>query len=204
MAHSQTLSLVGASPLIFRFCSIVDIVAVHRFYFSLSDNTRHFFHPTFFQKARNFVWLRDEALLLLSAIAGVRKILVRINPIMVYFPLVALDSKQEIVAFMFFKIRRRLNRSGFEAEHGIVVRDDYQCKGLGYQLLILGNEFAKTNGIQRLYSLVHAENSRMIHLYQRFGFKKVSLVRRKNRDAGTNYQAYEMICQLREVKGNRR
>jgi L-amino acid N-acyltransferase YncA len=146
------------------------------------------------------MWFRDEVLLILSGIPTIRDILMKIFPIAVYLPLTVLNSKQEIVAFVFYKIRKKLPHTEFEAEDGMVIRDDYQGKGLGYQLLLYGNEYAWVNQIRKLYSLVNAQNLKIIRICQKLGKKKVRLVRKKNMRSGKYYSAYEMAHQLNAPK----
>ena len=56
------------------------------------------------------------------------------------------------------------------AEISIAVADDWQHKGLGNSLLDRLIEYARAQGITRLYSMDAANNTRMRTLAQHFGF----------------------------------
>lgn len=201
MDFRRTIILRDGLCLLVRTLSLDYIISLHNMYSLLSDESKLFFHPCFFQPKLGWMWLRDEILLILSGISVIRNILMKIFPIAVYLPLTVLNSKREIVAFVFYKIRRRLPQGGFEAECGTIVRDDYQGRGLGSQLLRYGNEFAWINQIRKLYSLVNVQNLKMIHLNQKLGFQMVRLVEKRNIRSGKCYQAYEMTLHLDRYKG---
>jgi len=120
----------------------------------------------------------------------------KIFPRAVYLSLVVLNSQQKTVAFTYYKLRKRLAGNGFEAEGGTVVKDDYQGRGLGLELLRHRADFAYANGIRRLRSWVHADNIKMVHLSQKLNYQKVGLVQRRNPQTGKLYSAWEMILQL--------
>jgi GNAT superfamily N-acetyltransferase len=114
----------------------------------------------------------------------------------VYFALLVLNSEQEIVALSFYKIRRKLGKGQFEAENGIAVREDYQGRGLGFKLFILGNRFARLNRVRKVYSLVNCRNEKMINLNKKLGFKIDRKVAMKNLRTGEGYQALEMSLSM--------
>ena len=59
-----------------------------------------------------------------------------------------------------------------QAEYAIVVADEWQGQGLGYQLTEYILEIAKKRGIATVVGEVLAENSPMIKLLDEFGFKE--------------------------------
>lgn len=177
-----------------------DIIQLNKMYRNLSNDTKNFFHPTFFQARLGLVWIRDETLLIVSGIRPVRELLMGILPRAVYLALILRDSKNEIVAFVFYKIRKKLRSQQFEAENGIVLKEDYQGRGLGFKLLELGNRFAWQNHVTELYSLVNAKNEKMIRLNQKSGFRVAAHVLKVNLRNGKHYQALEMTLSLQKVK----
>jgi acetyltransferase len=58
-----------------------------------------------------------------------------------------------------------------DADFAIMIRDDYQGRGLGKLLLGRLAEVAKAEQIKRLTGIVHPENRGMLHLCSRLGFQ---------------------------------
>ncbi|CEM16253.1 unnamed protein product [Vitrella brassicaformis CCMP3155] len=57
------------------------------------------------------------------------------------------------------------------AELKLVVRDDFQGKGLGSLFMSHAMDIARMEGLQRIHALVLNENSGMLHLLENYGFK---------------------------------
>jgi L-amino acid N-acyltransferase YncA len=188
----QRLSLKPFDP--------IDIIQLNKMYRGLSNETKDFFHPTFFQARSGLVWVRDKTLLIVSGIRPVRELLMGIFPRAVYLALILRDSRNEIVAFIFYKIRKKLRLQQFEAENGIVLKEDYQGRGLGFKLLELGNKFAWQNHVTELYSLVNAKNERMLRLNQKSGFRVAAHALKVNLRNGRHYEALEMTLSLAKAK----
>lgn len=196
MDFRRTIMLKDGSCLLVRTFSLSDIISLHKMYSALSEESKLFFHPYFFQLKLGWLWLRDEILLILSCVSIIRNIFMKILPRAVYLSLIVLNSNREPVAFTFYKLRKRLTEKGFEAEGGTVVRDDYQGRGLGSQLLRYRTEFAYVNKIRKVCSLVNAQNLKMVHLSRKLGFQRVRLVKKRNIRNGKVYQAYEITLRL--------
>ena len=192
----RNIRLRDGSLLLIRSFSLNDLFSIHRMYSSLSAESKSSFHPIFLQPKLRLSWLLDETLQVLSCVSFVRNLLMKIFPRAVYLSLVVLNSQQKTVAFTYYKLRKRLAGNGFEAEGGTVVKDDYQGRGLGLELLRHRADFAYANGIRRLRSWVHADNIKMVHLSQKLNYQKVGLVQRRNPQTGKLYSAWEMILQL--------
>jgi acetyltransferase len=60
---------------------------------------------------------------------------------------------------------------GARAEFAIVVRSDFQGKGLGRALAEKMLRYCRGRGVGLLYGLVDASNARMLALAQRLGFE---------------------------------
>ncbi len=65
---------------------------------------------------------------------------------------------------------RRMNH---RAELGLTVLKSEWNKGLGSQLLQKAIEFAKSNDIKIINLEVRSDNLRAIHVYEKFGFRKI-------------------------------
>jgi len=59
-----------------------------------------------------------------------------------------------------------------KAEYAIVVADDFQGQGIGNTLTNYIFEIAKERGIRKIYASVLTSNDRMLHMFDRRGFKK--------------------------------
>ena len=55
------------------------------------------------------------------------------------------------------------------AEVGIVVRDDYQSRGLGTQVIRLLVKYAQEHGVKTLVGTVHILNERILHFVEQSG-----------------------------------
>ena len=92
--------------------------------------------------------------------------------------LVALNQDEQVVGVARFA---RTTADAVEAEAAIVVRDDFQRKGLGTHLLKRLMPMARSMGIERLFAWVMAENLHMLQI-----IKKANLpVRRETRSGET-------------------
>jgi len=196
----RNIRLRDGSFFLMRLLSLSDLFSIHRMYSSLSTESKSFFHPVFLQPKLRLSWLLDETLLVASCVPFVRILLMKMFPRAVYLSLIVLNSQQEAVAFTYYKLRKRLAGDGYEAESGTIVKDDYQGRGLGSELVRHRIDFAYANRIGRVRSWVYADNLKMIRLNQKFNFQKVGLVTRKNPQTGKLHSAWEMILHLDQPK----
>jgi len=68
-------------------------------------------------------------------------------------------------------IHNRLSNGKFIARLGIAVKDDYQNKGVGSQLMKELLNLAKNQNVGKIYLKVHPKNTKAIRLYQNYGFR---------------------------------
>ena len=179
--------------IIIRTLRVTDIPALHKMYNSFSSITKRFFHPGFLGVENiNLNWFFVQMALTLSTTSILKKLLLGICPYAVFLPLVAVNEQNNVVAFAFLKVKRRLLCNGFSAMLGIGVRDKYQGKGLGSMLIEAIIDVARREGIQKISSSVLTDNVVAVRLYEKYGFKKVRLI--KNGDAwrGHKYDSIEM------------
>ena len=76
-----------------------------------------------------------------------------------------------------------------KAEAAIAVRDDYQNRGIGTELLSYLTYLAKRQGLMSFTADVLVENQPMLHLFEKVGFD----VERRNEEG-----VYEMTLNFRE------
>ena len=70
------------------------------------------------------------------------------------------------------RLPRRMNHRG---DLGISVLKEYWNKGIGSQLLLEIIKFAKENSFEIIDLQVRSDNVSAIHLYEKFGFKKIGI-----------------------------
>lgn len=154
---------------------ITDILRLHKMYDSLSDESKCNFHPGFLGfRFVNSGWFLTQILILSSSIWFLKKTFVRVCPRLVFLALVVTSDRNEIAAFGFVKVRKRLPNRYFLAELGIVVNTAYQGKGLGSKLLRNLLELAQAERVQEMVLRVLGQNFKAIRLYKECGFKKIA------------------------------
>jgi acyl-CoA hydrolase/GNAT superfamily N-acetyltransferase len=96
------------------------------------------------------------------------------------------DNKESVVGMGQYLIDEGTNT----AEVAFVVRDDYQERGIGKELLLYLTFLAKKNGLHGFTAEVLMDNRQMLHLFKTMGFAL-----EKKLDAGT----YEITMSFRET-----
>lgn len=176
-----------------RLMSIRNLLSLHRMYDSLSYDSKRFFHPGFLGLENiSFTWFLAQIALMLSSVDVLKKLLLHIYPYSVFSSLVATSKGNEIIAFAFLKVKKRLPNRSFLAELGMVIKDNYQGRGLGSRLMAHLIEIAKKEGIRRTYLRVLTNNIRAISLYRKYGFKEKGIIERGDIWRGQRYNCIEM------------
>jgi len=85
---------------------------------------------------------------------------------MVILAVIKHNGKEEVVGVGQYSIDERT----YTAEVALVVRDDYQNKGIGTELLSYLTYLAKRRGLQGFTAEVLANNKPMLHLFEKMGF----------------------------------
>lgn len=70
-------------------------------------------------------------------------------------------------------LNRLVRRMSHRGDFGIAVIKEYWNQGIGSQLMEKILEFAKENSFEIIDLQVRSDNLRAIHLYERYGFKKM-------------------------------
>jgi ribosomal protein S18 acetylase RimI-like enzyme len=80
-------------------------------------------------------------------------------------------DQEKIVGFRAIYTNTQITKSA----HGLLlsVLPEYQGLGIGRQMYLQTIEFAKQKGMERIYILVHYENSRALNLFTSLGFEVV-------------------------------
>ena len=72
-------------------------------------------------------------------------------------------------------IKFKCMTSGHRAYVGISIEQKYWGCGLGSYLMQLAIDQTRANGFEQLELGVYSDNSRAIHLYEKFGFKRYGI-----------------------------
>jgi len=121
-------------------------------------------------------------MLALSCIESIRGLLLSIFPKAVVIPVVALNDRGEIVAFTYVKLLGKLSNSGYSALDGIVVIEEYQGMGLGYEMMLHRNRIATRYRIDWIWTMIVTSNVGMLSLANKLGYKLVGKTRVGYRD----------------------
>ena len=190
----KLVSLKNGERIYVRSFLIGDILPLHKMYGSLSEESKKFFHPSFFEFSGS-KWFLSNLALLLSTFFTIRRLLVYSWPKAVSSSLVAVNIRNELISFTYLRLEERLVNDNYTSAIGICVRDDYQNAGLGSNLLGLTIALAKKEKMCEVYAWVLSENIRSIHLFQKYGFKTTRLVKRCTRWKNKYYDCLEMcLC----------
>ena len=180
-----------------RIMNIKDFYNLHKMYNSLSYTTKRFFHPGFLGfRELSIKWFILQLALILSTNPIYSKIMKRIFPQAVFLPIVAINTKNEVVGFAFIKIKEKLANQGFIGDLGIVVKESYQGKGIGKKLMghLIG--YAKKENIRRINLTVLTENLRAIKLYKSYGFTERKIIKGGDYWRGQILDCIEMTLHL--------
>jgi ribosomal protein S18 acetylase RimI-like enzyme len=142
-------------------------------YDSQSEDTKRFFHPPFLGTENiGLKWLLVQISLCLSRIRVLRKMLLLLFPCFCLSTLVT-SNQDNIVGFVFLKIKKRLNNGGFSAELGLVIDKAHRGRGLESRLMERLLKMAWQEKVREVFLTVHFDNFRAIRLYEKYGFEKI-------------------------------
>ncbi len=85
---------------------------------------------------------------------------------MVLLAVIQREEREEVVGIGQYSI----DEAAFKAEVGFAVKDDYQNKGIGTELLNYLTFLAQRQGLLGFYAEVLVENRPMLHLFEKMGF----------------------------------
>jgi ribosomal protein S18 acetylase RimI-like enzyme len=182
---------------IVRELRITDIYAINRFYDSLFDESKRLFHPGFLGfESITPNWVLAQFALVASSFAFSKKLLLRIYPLAAFLVMVSTDKSGTIVGFAFVKHRSHKVKERLIGELGICVRDDYQGKHVGSELMDRLLAQVKNELFQRIYLTVLTDNLKAINMYEKYGFKKTWLMPKADAWRGKRFDSVEMRLNL--------
>ncbi len=169
----------------------LDIFSIDKMYDSLSDRSKLFLHLGYLGfESVGFSWLQIHVALFLSSITIIRKSLKHLCPYLVFLPLIVVDEKDCLIAFVFLKLKGRLKYDGWWGELVICVRDGYQRRGLGTELMQATINMARTQDVRKIFLTVLKVNVTATHFFSKWGFTKIRIVKR---DVCYNKRRYENV-----------
>ena len=102
----------------------------------------------------------------------------------------AKDGEKVVAVATLDRFLRRMSHRG---EFGLSVQRAYWNQGLGSRLLYETIEFAKEHNFEMIDLEVLSDNKRAIHLYEKFGFKKIGC-HPKYHKVGDEFHAADFMC----------
>ena len=105
-------------------------------------------------------------------------------PQIVFIPIVATNTKNEVVGFTFIKVKERLRHGGFLGELGIVLKDSYQGRGIGEKLMSQLIAHATRENVKRIDLTLLTDNFRAVKLYKKYGFVEQKIIKGGDRWRG--------------------
>jgi len=158
----------------------------------LSEKTRVFYHDFVILTPASFIinYVKFEVRLLLNSF--------QYRPNGKYFlGILALCDLNEVVGFVYLRIKSY----GFfkTATYGIVVRDDYQGKGLGNILTSRILEYARRLKLNVITLNVITTNENALRLYKKHGFDIEGLHKRVDLWRDQVFDAYYMALHLNKI-----
>lgn len=166
-------------------------------YDALHEESKRLFHPGFLGfESINFEWFLAQFALAASSFAILRKLLLRIFPFSVFLTIISINEFDEIIGFAFVKIKKRISTENFLGELGICVRDDFQGKHIGYELIKNLIVLAKNEHVQKICLTVLADNIRALSMYEKEGFKKIQIMKEGDLWHGQKSDSVEMCLEL--------
>lgn len=151
----------------FERLSLRNIVKISEFYNgAISDPKFHeLFHQRFLElKWNNWRYYRGQAVLLLSAIPFVKKMLKKM-PFTTHFLFSVALSNSKAVGICFLTVKNN------EGAYAVAVHPKYQGLGIGTKLSYDIFVQAKEEGIRKIRLGVYQNNLKAVNLYKKIGFK---------------------------------
>lgn len=84
---------------------------------------------------------------------------------------ITLDDDDSIAGYSYLRFFPEKRTKKHNASLGIVVAPGYQGKGVGNQLMLFMHDWAKTNGIKKVWLATYARNKNALRLYKKLGYQ---------------------------------
>jgi L-amino acid N-acyltransferase YncA len=138
--------------------------------------------------------LIEKIKLVLSCSLTARKVLLKIFPRAVIIPIVAINKNGEVVGLTYIKILNWLTRKAYSGVLGIVVKEKYQGRRVGYQMLLIEIKVARAYNIAEIWAYILPSNTTMLRLINKIRFKMVARVKHKQK--GMWLDAYQFVFRV--------
>ncbi len=170
---------------------------VNKMYDLLCEEDKRFFHPGFLGfESISLNWFLAQFAFVASSFSFSKKVLLRFYPFAALLAIVSTDKSGKIIGFAFVKRRSRSLKENFLGELGVFVRDGYQGKHVGSELIDRLLKLAKNESFERIYLTVLADNLKAISMYEKYGFKKIRLTPKGDLWHGKRFDSFEMYLNL--------
>ena len=93
------------------------------------------------------------------------------------FPVLVAERKGEVIGFGMYGEFRYREAYQFTVEHSVYVSKKYKGKGVGGKLLKRLIAHAKTQKLHTMIGVIDAENKGSIQFHEKYGFKKVGVIK---------------------------
>lgn len=93
------------------------------------------------------------------------------------FPVLVAEKKGEVIGFGMYGEFRFREAYRFTVEHSIYVSKKYKGKGVGGKLLKNLIAHAKAQKLHTMIGVIDAENKGSIQFHEKYGFKKVGVIK---------------------------
>lgn len=193
MNRLKTITLKDGTSVSLKLLTIGDVGKLCKMLWSLTDKTRMFYHGFVVLNSKTFLKSYLQFLLMLLS-----------NPMdykrrgKYFLGIVALNNRKEVVGFVYLRIKSY----GFfvSAIYGIVIRDDFQGKGLGDILTSHILECGKKFRLNKVTLTVRATSEKAIELFKKYGFEIEGLHKRDDVWKNEVFDIYYMALHLNELK----
>jgi ribosomal protein S18 acetylase RimI-like enzyme len=185
---------MSAEEVFIRKLTMLDIIKLNRMYNSLSQKSKFYFHPGILGiESVGIRWFLAQVALAFSTQKTLRKLLSKIVPKSCFLSVVAINAKNEILGFAYVELISR-PIGGL----GLIVKDNYQNRGIGNFLMKYLLNMAIKEGLSEIRLTVLSVNVKALRFYEKFGFKVVGETIDKYR--GKKFKSKMMRLRLAEIK----
>lgn len=164
-------SKIEGYPIILCPMRIADLTSVRGMYDSLSHESKSFIPSQIFgSQNKSWYWVLGQAALILSCNRFSRAFLRWVYPRASFFLVVAKNKGVKgILGFAYLRAERVKGHFFL----GICVKDAYQGVEIGSRLMEELIAWARREGAEKIVLSTHANNTRAISLYKKYGFRVI-------------------------------
>lgn len=172
-----------------------DLLSIHCVYNSLSSNSKSYYKSVIYGKPKSPIWFLAQIALIISH-TPFAEIIRYIYPKYVYFIIGAFDEQNHLVGFAHVVLHGYSADGKLIGRIAIAIKDEWQGKKLGTELMDKLIRLAKEKAVDVLYLEVKSTNKKGLALYTKFGFKIIKVYQRDSRLKDKLVDLYEMKLYL--------